>query len=435
MAPLDTNEGADPERKGLLKARTQGAILSTALSSVGNFAISWLIIRSTDLREVGQYGIAFAVYTLSVGAIRVAIAESVAVEQDRDDATIPGPAIAATATLAFAIALVVSGTGWLMGYQYLIAVGLALPGLALFDLYRYLHLGFLRWRIALAMDGAWTSATLLAAALAVLPSLSLEPFQVFIAWAFVPTCIAGILVTIFERPSRGGVAYVRTRWRTTVPFVADHFVGAGLTNVSTVLVSGIAGLQVVGSLRAAGTALSPANVVAASMRPLIIPAIARSNMLSMRSGYRTAQRISLLAAMPLALICTAVVFLPTPIGTAVFGDNWNFARPLLPFLAIEVVMQAWYLTGYAGHRVHDAGKSALLIRTFLVPMKIGLIVAAATFFGTGLAIAASFAIAAVLNATVWQLSYRNQWRTALSGSLPPAAAAVRGDLPQSQEPT
>ena len=57
--------------------RVSGAILTNATSSLGNLALGIAIARIGTLTELGQYGVALAVYVLATGLVRTAVTDTV----------------------------------------------------------------------------------------------------------------------------------------------------------------------------------------------------------------------------------------------------------------------------------------------------------------------------------------------------------------------
>jgi O-antigen/teichoic acid export membrane protein len=149
------------------------------LSSFTNFMLGALIARAVSPRDFGAFSLAYATYTLSLGATRAVVSEplvvrfsSVAEAVWRDGLRMAG-GTAMTAGVAIGVGCIIAGSviGGLLG-TVLTILGIALPALLVQDTWRYAFFAAGRGSAAFVNDAVWT--VVLFSAFAALPSSDLR---------------------------------------------------------------------------------------------------------------------------------------------------------------------------------------------------------------------------------------------------------------------
>ncbi|MEO3926508.1 hypothetical protein ABGB07_21965 [Micromonosporaceae bacterium B7E4] len=393
--------------RALSGGRAPVAVVVTATSSLGNLLLSVTVARGGSLSELGRYSLAFSLYVLVSGLARAMVTESVLAEADRRDPE-PFRRSARRICLVGAVAGALVGTaGLLCGNRYLVVVGLALPGLVLYDYLKAFGLGVAEPQRILRYELVWTLASGVGAGLGLTGRIGAS--TAFVVWAG-----SGALVGYLGAARRRcallpGWPVGRAETRNALAFGLHFLVGSGTAQLATATLAAVAGTAVVGALGGAKTALGPITLLIGASSALLIPYLARAREAEPRVRLRSAARVAaaiIVLVGPLALVLLA---LPDPVGRALLGANWEFARPLLPALAVESVFMVATMVASAGHRIERAGARTLLLGAALAPVRVGTIVGAGHLFG---APGAAWAMAAVAGCAAigWWWSYRSLLR-------------------------
>ncbi|AVT32860.1 hypothetical protein C6361_29160 [Plantactinospora sp. BC1] len=383
------------------------AVLVTATSSLGNMLLAVTVAHGGSLGELGRYALAFSLYVLVSGLARAMVTESVLAEADRRDPA-PFRRSARRICLLGGTAGVLLGTvGVLAGNRYLVVVGLALPGLVLYDYLKAYGLGVADPRRILRYELLWTSASAAGAALALAGRI--DASTAFVVWAG-SGALVGCLGAVRRRCALlPGWPVGRAETRSAFAFGLHFLVGSGTAQLATATLAAVAGTAVVGALGGARTALGPITLLIGAGSALLIPYLARSGAAEPRIRLRAAGRVTAGIVVLVGPLALALPALPDPVGRALLGGNWEFARPLLPALAVESVFMVATMVAAAGHRIERAGARTLALGAALAPIRVGAVVGAGHLFG---AAGAAWAMAGVacFGAVGWWWSYRSLLR-------------------------
>ncbi|WP_327026912.1 hypothetical protein [Micromonospora sp. NBC_01739] len=398
------------------------AFAVNGLSSIGNLAVSVSVARGEPLGRLGQFALAFSIYVLVTGLSRTTVTESVLAERAEPSSAEAAYGARRACLLGVLTGAVVVVVGVGHGSSYLAIAGGMLPGLVLYDYVKAMSLGAGETRVAVVQEGLWTGCVLTITLSALV--LPITPVLVFATWATTGALI-GVLTAVGQRyPVRPGWNLDRRRTKVSAIFAAQFLVTTGsaqLALTGLAVVGGAAGVAVVGALGAARTVFGPVALLTATLNSLIVPFLARSRPRGVRTRLRTAGPVVGLTIALSAPVVIGVCLLPDRAGAALLADNWAVARPLLPLIAVEVLLAPIALVGFAGHRVQGAGGRALLIGGVLGPIRVVSIVAGGVLFGAYGA-AGGLALIVVVSASCWCVSYltldvqrEKRWRDQPSG--------------------
>ncbi|MBW4705888.1 hypothetical protein [Micromonospora sp. RL09-050-HVF-A] len=373
------------------------ALVVGGLSSGGNLLVAITVTRLEPIGGVGQFALAFSFYILGSGLVRSMVTDS----------TLAAGTGAASAARRAILLGTVSGValgaaGIAYGSSYLVFVGLALPGLVLYDYTKAIAVGVGTPSGALAQETAWAAVTG-CAALAGLFRLLDAPY-VFALWAFGGGLI-GVVVALRRRYAlRPGWRIGRAESRVALGFGTQFLLTTGSAQLALTALAAFAGTAVVGALSAGRTLLGPVNLVLSTAATLILPHLARSRAESRAVRTRVAVRLAMLVSAGVLPMTTAVALLPDAVGTTLLGANWDLARSLLVLLALESLFAAPAAVGFAGLRVEQASRLAILLGVLLGGIRVPVVVAAAVLSGaTGAA--GALAVLALASAVAWGGSY------------------------------
>lgn len=370
-----------------------GAVLANALSSLGNLVITVAVARSVDAATFGWYALALVFVALSVGVLRSAILESV-LARPAGQQMMFGHIVELLVPSAV-LCLVSAALGIIIGRTEFLMVGLGLPGLSVFDYLRNALIVNRRSVFALAMEGAWTAATV---AGIVLFEISVCKVSVaFGIWCLAPTAIAWVAWTRLGRPK---IATGTDRAFSPL-FALDYLVGAGSSQLATAVLGMVSSATVVGAIRAGATLFSPVNLITNAIRPILIARIAAGE----ASVVRSLRMASSMAAVTAVIACVALI-IPDGVGVQLLGASWDAAASVRLPLALEAILGFFAGVAFAGQRALAPAAQILATRGILGVVRVGLVLVGVAIFGL---LGAAWALPLVtgLGCGVWWFGY---WR-------------------------
>jgi O-antigen/teichoic acid export membrane protein len=321
------------------------ALADQLLSSATNFLLALFVARTVTPRDLGAFSVAYATFTLSLGAVRAIAGELLVVRHSHVSADAWRHGIkgaAGTALMAGSgVGLAAVIAGWTVEGSFgtvLAIVGLSLPFLLVQDVWRFAFFARGRGGDAFLNDLVW--AIVLFAAFGLLyQSGTTSVTWLVLAWAGAGV-IAAIVGTWQLRTlpcsPRTAVKWLRSHSDLAPRFLAEFAVGTGVTNVTLFAIGAIAGLGELGRLRAGEIALGPLNVLFAGVG---LVATAEGVRLLHESPRRLVQGCRRLSGVMAAGVLTwgaLLLLLPRDIGESVLRDNWDGARTLAPLLLLAL---------------------------------------------------------------------------------------------------
>ncbi|WP_267784990.1 hypothetical protein [Paenarthrobacter ureafaciens] len=381
-------------------SRVYVGVCASAVSSLGTFAISISIARTVDIRELGTFAIAFSTYAFFIGLNRALVCEPM-LTMNVSNKHLRRFARRGSLT-GGASSLVTIASGLALSMDYLTIVGLTLHGLTIYDYMKTINLAALNKRPALLQETSWFITSIAIGLLII--SGNVSAIAGFAIWAGSGAAI-GYLIAFHHS------LQLNPRWdktevhsRTAFAFGGDYVIGVGSAQITYNLTGVVAGLPVIGALRAGSTLLGPIGLIINSSRSLAIPFLARS----LRAGRGKAQSDAVAGTIAIGTFVVpfflVVVFLPNEIGEFFLGTNWPHAQPLLPFLALETAVTALTTIPFAGLRAMLAGRTTIVLRTAIAVVRVLVVVLAAKQAGA-LGAAISLAIVSIMGAIVWWTGY------------------------------
>ena len=383
-------------------------LLDQAVSSLTNFALTFLVARSLDTQGFGGFSLAFAAYLLALGLSRSVASDVLVVrfsgaaeEEWRAGVREAAGMALAVGLLAGAVSVAAGATWGGPAGAALVAMGIFFPGLLLQDTWRYAFFAAGRGGAAAANDGVWAVTMglgLLALASWGRPSAS--GFALIWGASGSVAALAGMAqARIVPRPS-GARGWLPAHRDLASRFAAQFLVQTGSSQAALYLIATLAGLPAVGGIRAAQVLLGPLNVVFLGTGLFAVPEASRH---ARRGATGAVRRTGLLVSAVLSAAVTAwavvVALLPARLGEAILRENWAVARSFLAPMALAMAASglsagaAIVLRGLA-----DARRS-LLAAAFQGVLLMAAAALGATF-GGGSGAAWALAAALVL-ASIW----------------------------------
>lgn len=418
-------EAPAPARHGI--KRLGWTVVDQGLSSASNFVMAALIAGLVTLSDFGTFGLVYSLYMFALGLSRALFTEPMLV-QDRSgtgpDVTLAPSVLAASTggalTFGGVVGLATTVLGYLMSSTLgdtFMALGIALPGLMVQDAYR---LGFVAQsnpRAAALNDAAW--GVVQVGLLVVARQRGVESVAVLVGLWGASGTVAAILAVfqarVRPRPSRTR-AFLREHRDLAPRFAVEFAVGGGTVQSGLWVIALVAGLDVLGALRAAMTLLGPVRLLVMAAPVAAVPELTRLRRGTVRR-YRRAVGLLVLVLVAANMIWgQAALLIPDSIGLAVFGDSWAAGRALLFPMSLWLAFTAAYSGIQVGLRgIEEAGRS-LKARIATAPILVAGGAVGAVLAGASGA-AFGRAIAAAVSTAVWIVFLRRALAT-----WPPATA-------------
>lgn len=394
-------------RQTARSTRVRYAVLTTGLSSAGGFSISVALAHRSSPTLFGQFAVAMAVSTLAVGFAHATVAEPLIGLRDHGEhlraAGRRSALIGAITTMGLATA------GAVVDSPMLLWAGIGSFGLVAYDLSKTVAVAVGQPLLAFRMELLNFSSALCLSVLVLTGHIS--PTAGFAAWIVLTGLIGIAAAHRSDAVLMPGWPSSEVATSTALTFGGDYLVGSGSSQLITTVLGATGRLQLVAALRAGGTLMGPVTMAIGMARTLLIPWLRHrhasqnvSGLTVPRGSTRGARQATAmmvgLAAPPLVFIA----FLPPPVGSLILGQNWTDAQPLLPFLALEALLNIIGATPFAGHRTHLAGRRSLLVRVTVCAVRCCAVVGAGMSYGA-IGAAAAMAATALLSSVLWWMSY------------------------------
>jgi O-antigen/teichoic acid export membrane protein len=405
---------SDMARLSARVARRVGwGIGDQAFSSLTNFAVGILVARRVAPTEFGAFSLAFATYTLALGASRALTTEPLVVRYTGSSVEAHRRAAASASGAALVLGSVGGAVALLFGAasagalaQAFLALGISLPGLLLQDSWRFIFFSEGRGSLAFLNDVVW-AVVMFPAVGVLLMTNHASLLLLTLAWGGAGT-LAGLVGALQGR--------VVPRTSAAVPWFRDHrdlgarYLGeygalSGARQISLFAVGGIAGLAAAGAIRAANILFGPIHVLALGVRLVAVPEAVR---ILKRSPRHLGTACTLLAVALSAMSAAwgLVIFvLPEGVGEALLGQTWSLAQGVTVPIAVAMAAGGISAAMLVGLRALAAARRSFQARVLVSVLQIlGTLAGAAA----GGAVPAAWGLAAgvVAGLPVWVWHFR-----------------------------
>lgn len=373
--------------------------MDQAVSSLTNFAVVLLAVRTVGSAQFGAFSLAYVTYSFALSASRGLVTGPLQVRFSGTDLPTWRRAVAECAGTA-TVGGLVAGIGVLVTALLLhgtaraafVALGLVLPGLLLQDSWRYAFFALGRGSQAFLNDTIW--------AVGLIPALGLlrvthrqDVFWFILAWgaaAIVAAAAGAWQAGVFPKLSHAW-DWVAKHRDLGFRYLVESMAINGASQLRTYAVGIIVGLTAIGYLQAANTLMGPFMVIYLGMTLVTVPEAVRA----MRRSLRHLRLFCVLAGIGLAVISLAwgvmlLVSLPRGLGNWLLGPIWRPAYPLV--LPLTLSIMGGCIDSGATSGLHALGAARRSLRAGLIASAIYL---ACTIVGT---------FVAGVQGTVWGLA-------------------------------
>jgi O-antigen/teichoic acid export membrane protein len=391
-----------------LVRRLGWGVADQVISSLTNFALGVLVARSVGAGEFGAFSLAYATYTLALGAARALALEPLVVRFSTGSHEEWKRAVAAAAGTVLTV-------GTVVGACCLIAaslakgevrnafglIGVALPGLLLQDAWRFSFFACGRGGRAFLNDLVWVIVLFPGAAL-LLWQGGASMVSLITLWALAGWVAAAVgLVQTGVTPRFDGAAvWLREHRDLAFRFFGEFLVSSGASQMSVFILGSIATLTDVAHLTAGQMVLGPLNIVFLGAGLVAVPETARllrESLARMTRGVVIASVLLTLITMTWSAMALA---LPAGLGEWLLGANWQGGRSVLLPLTIGATCIAFSYGAMTGLRTLAAARLSLHARVLDAIVTMVLTVTGAAAAG-GVGAAWGIAIAGFLRIPNW----------------------------------
>lgn len=416
--------------------RTVWGVADQGLSSLTNFGLAIVLARSLDLPAFGAASLAFAVYLVALNTSRSIVSEPFTVRHGTTDVAAwrvaasrsIGAALVIGLVIGLGIVVVGAGLTVLAGQDSLIGpvlvvTGMLLAGLLVQDAWRFAFLAAGRPKDAFVNDLVW--------AIVLVPTLGLafaggatDPWPFVLAWGAAGTVAGSVGIVqarVRPRPLRTR-SWLREHRDLSSRYVVESLLLSTASPARLVVVTGIGGLAMAGSIRLGQVVLNAVHPLTQGLGLTVIPEAVATARRSIAALHRLIVLVSLaLSIIPLAWGLAAWLA-PTEFGIAIFGDSWSVARTTIPGMTLVFVASGLQSGALVGLRATAAAAYSLRARVVTAVLGLGSAIVGASTGDPGLA-ALAIGTGIALGVPVWWWQYLAAIRAIVIDAGAPAIVA------------
>ncbi len=377
------------------------------VSSLSNVVVSIIAARSLSADGFGAFAVATVGYLVTVGFGRALVGETFLSTYSAADhrvrrALVPDM-IGASVVVSLVAAAVVGVGGTIAGGaagSALVALAIVLPLLLVQDTWRYTFIVD-RPVGALTVDVVW-----LVAVCAVLP---LAPADAGADWFVVAWgltgglgALAGLAMTARALAVPHPLRWLSNHRQMGSRFIGELVTGQAVSQLVLVGVGAIAGLSVLGGVRAAQVYYGPLNTVHQGIYLALVPEGARVEQPHRLRMLMVRATVVLVAVAAAWMVIGLAV--PDAWGQAVFRDTWAEASELMLPVGLATIAGSAATGAFAGVRSLGDAAASLRARLQTVPPQLLLpLVGAAVASGVGFAL--GLGLANLVAAAIWWAAF------------------------------
>jgi O-antigen/teichoic acid export membrane protein len=360
-----------PQLQGVAKRLSWG-VADQAISSFTNFIVGLWVARSLGPTGFGAFSIAFATYLIALNASRGLATDPLLVRFSGVDLEAWRGAVAGSTGTAIAVGVVGGAVCVVVGIVLaaptdlpFIALGVTMPGLLLQDSWRFAFLAAGRGRDAFVNDSLWGATLLVLLAIVVVSGWS-NQFSFMLAWgssATIAALVGAAQARVLPRVSAAG------DWLRGHRDLSSRYLGENLSIMAANQgrfygLAAVAGLAIVGSLRAADLLLGPVMVLILGMAMMAVPEAARALRRAASRLWTFCVRIAIVGAGSAVIWGAVVLLLPDRLGRYLLGASWDAASSLVLPATLGVAALGIQLGAWGGVRALGAAKRSLRAQSF-----------------------------------------------------------------------
>lgn len=394
-------------------SRARWSVLDQAASSLTNFGLTFIVLRSTSLDHFGAFTIAFIAYQMALNLGRALVTEPLVIRFSASETAESRKAIAAAAGALVALGTV-AGVFLCAAATFfrsptrpaMLIIGISLPFLLLQDGVRFAFFALGFPRRAFWNDVTWGFFTaLLLGATLLTGNDSLPPLMV--SWVTAGAIASGVGIHRLQtRPRFSTIGdWFRQHGDLGRRYVVEYVFAFGAGYASLFAVGGIAGLAALGAINGTRVLFGPINVLHSGMMAFAVPEGVRLIKGSPERLGKAVRNLALFLVTPALLLGILLVLMPTAVGEVLVQDSdWSKIQELIAPTALFVAAQGFAQSRRAGLRIVADARQSMWAQLYSSPLAfLGSVVGALVAGGPGAAW--GFAIAGLASAFIWAIMY------------------------------
>jgi hypothetical protein len=400
------------------KIRASLVVVDQGFVSVIGFGLSVFALKVLSTSDFAIFSIVYSIYLFALLVTRALTGDVANLTPEPDRSATVRVAAGAALGLGLWGGLLVAVAGLLFHASVFVVLGVVFPALVGQDVLRWSALVLYRPAVAARLDGTWLG--LFAAVVLVVTGLGdtghLTLSDVFVIWggsAFLSFAV-GLLISPPLRPLLGGsVGWVRTNKSFGLMFSIEALGQNGLNVVATNALAVVAGLHQLAIVKASTLMFGPISLILQAGGAFLVGEAVSTG--RNRRHINSLVRSSSLSYLSVIAVWTVLLLVaPTAVVDAAFGPTAVAARPLIPFVAIVMVLTALVQVRQSALRASDPRRAVVCRLAGAVAANLALIVGGAVAGAAGAMRLAVFgyAMAAIIS------------QVGLAGALGPGRHAV-----------
>lgn len=379
------------------------------MSSLTNFALTIVVLRTMPLPEFGVFSLVYALYQLTLSAGRALVGQPLAIRFSASPAETRDPetkdALGAALVVGFAAAIPIAIAAQVTSgplSRGLIAVAISLPLLLVQDAWRFGLFAAGHPQRAFVIDLIWGVGQVLSVVIILLgPGPSL--FLYLLGWGLsgaISVAIPAIATRTALKPIRG-IAWLRSNQDLGIRYVAESALLNGAEQAVRVLIGIVAGLEILGALNGTRTIFGLITVLILGAEVFGITEGTRILERNPGRHQRFTSGLAVVLTIAPLMVAAVLALVPQSLGVSAVGDSWTEIRRLVWPVGILVAAQGFTSAYRIGLRSLADARSSLKAQTFSAPIVLGLGVVGA-YIGTAQAAAIGLAAGNIASAALFR---------------------------------
>lgn len=387
----------------------QGAslLVSQVLSSAGSLAYLIIAAHGLPLAEYGLLGVSLACGLFLNGVLR-SLTSDVYVPRAKSGRFVSwgsalGTSVFLSLVLSFAGALVVWAIARFSAFEaILVLVGFV--SLSAYQVARSALFAAGRLHRVTMIEASWLVGAVTFSLLLIISNHDSAPS--WLAVYGLTAALPCVLLTGLTRRWRlllPSSTFIRGEWLLTRYYLLDFVLGSGIPQLMMLSLPLVMALDSVGEVRLAQSVLGPQGFLASSIGLVGIVLLSRTIRESPRRGCKLVVSGSVGAGTLILIYAVCLSVLPQTVVLTVFGPNASASGPVYWSIATA----GFFIVATSGlvvfMRVHEAGKSLLLARLYVLPVASAPLIGGAMSGAAGAAIGLAILGASTFASTVLQV--------------------------------
>ena len=404
-----------------LRRRGYAAAANEAVDSLSNFIFSVWVAREMNATEFGAFAVSYSVVQIGVGVsqgvagmpMMVRYATSSWRRSRRLAGDVTGAALVVSLAAIVCFLAVAAGSIGHPLASCALAFAAVVPGLLLQNCCVLVFYNREQVSHALLNNVLWLVLQL--PLFVIMPRLlgSHHAWVYILAWgiaAYVATFVSLVQLKVLPRIDRFS-SWFRRRRRSILDLSVESVVNRVSAQSATWALAGDAGLRVTAGVRAAQIPLGIPRIFIVGLAPMGLAEGTRLYAQRPRALLAFVRFWALGSTAVCALLGVGLILMPHSFGTAMAGQSWQYARPLLVYVVLITIGNAVLVPAQTGLKCLGVTRISAIVRTATAPLAaVGTVAGGLLSGGTAAVIgmAVGSLLSGVIAHGVFEVEFRRQ---------------------------